>query len=50
MQTDKAEGLKLGKSAAAKNLLAMNVLTNEQIASAVGLPLKKVEELAARKA
>ena len=34
----------------AKNLLAMNVLTNEQIAQAVGLPLKKIEKLAAKKA
>ena len=31
----------------AKNLLAMNVLTHEQIAQAVGLPLEKIEELAA---
>ncbi len=37
-------------TATAKNLLAMDVLTNEQIAHAVGLPLKKVEELAAEKA
>ena len=47
----KAEGMKLGKSegatAAAKNLLAMKVLTNEQIALAVGLPLEKVAKLAA---
>ena len=37
-------------TAAAKNLLAMKILTNEQIAQAVGLPLKKIEELAAKKA
>lgn len=30
----------------ARNLLTMNVLTHEQIAQAVGLPLDKVEELA----
>ena len=48
-------GKKLGRSegeaaraiAAAKNLLAMKILTNEQIAQAVGLPLGKIEELAA---
>ena len=30
----------------ARNLLAMNVLTHEQIAQAVELPLDKIEELA----
>ena len=55
MKLGKEEGIKLGKSegettratAAAKNLLAMKVLTDEQIARAVGLPLEKVEKLAA---
>ena len=31
----------------ARNLLAMKVLTHEQIAQAVELPLEKIEELAA---
>jgi len=34
----------------ARNLLAMNILTNEQIAQAVGLPLEKVEELSKKSA
>ena len=54
MKLGKEEGIKLGKSegeaaraaADAKNLLAMKVLTDEQIARAVGLPLEKIEELA----
>ena len=44
-------GLKRGMDATkisnARNLLAMNVLTHEQIAQAVELPLEKIEELAA---
>lgn len=32
---------------AALNFLAMNVLTHEQIAKGVGIPLEKIEELAA---
>ena len=31
----------------ARNFLAMNVLTHEQIAKGVGLPLETIEELAA---
>lgn len=31
---------------AAKNFLAMNILTHEQIARGVGLPLEEVEKLA----
>ena len=31
----------------AKNFLAMNVLTHEQIAKGVGLPIEAIEELAA---
>lgn len=30
----------------AKNLLAMNILTQEQIAKGTGLPLEKIKELA----
>ncbi len=45
-----AEGISKGerknKLANARNLLAMKVLTNEQIAQAVSLPLETVEELA----
>ncbi len=44
-----AEGLLQGaaeaKSEAAKNLLNMNILSSEQIAQTVGLPLEKVLEL-----
>nr|MCR5763192.1 hypothetical protein [Treponema sp.] len=44
-------GLKRGMDATkisnARNLLAMNVLTHEQIAQAAELPLEKIEELAA---
>ena len=44
------EGRKEGMNAkaleSAKNLIAMNVLTHEQIAQAIGLPLEKIEELA----
>ncbi len=40
------EGRANEKLANARNLLAMKVLTNEQIAQAVGLPLETVEELA----
>ena len=49
------EGIRIGEKRgektkaieAARNLLAMNVLTHEQIAQAIGLPLEKIEELAA---
>ena len=52
------EGIAVGKEqgmnekavASARNLLAMNVLTHEQIAQAVELPLDKIEELAAEMA
>ena len=44
------EGILIGENAkaieSAKNFLAMNILTHEQIAKGVGLPLKKIEELA----
>ena len=44
------EGKELGRSEAklenARNLLTMNVLSHEQIAQAVGLPLETIEELA----
>ena len=40
------EGVVLNAIQNAKNLLAMNVLTHEQIAQAVELPLEKIEELA----
>ena len=45
-----ARGEKRGEERAklenARNLLLMNVLSHEQIAQAVGLPLKTIEELA----
>ena len=40
------EGMNAAKIANAKNLLAMKVLSHEQIAQAVELPLDKIEELA----
>ena len=50
----KKEGIAVGKEqgmnekavASAKNFLAMNALTHEQIAKGVGLPIEKIEELA----
>ena len=39
-------GMNEAKIANAKNFLAMNILTHEQIAKGVGLPLEKIEELA----
>ncbi len=42
-----AEGKEATKIENARNLLAMKVLTHEQIAKAVELPLEKIEELAA---
>ena len=49
------EGIKLGEQKgleikaieSARKLLAMKLLTHEQIAEAVGLPLEKIKELAA---
>ena len=41
------EGLEDGRIENAKNFLAMNVLTLEQIAKGTGLPLEKIKELAA---
>ena len=38
-------GEKRAKIENAQNLLAMNVLTHEQIAQAVGLPLENVQQL-----
>ena len=40
------EGIQENKLENARNLLAMNVLSHEQIAQAVGLSLEKVRELA----
>ncbi len=40
------EGMKEAKLGNARNLLVMNVLTHEQIAQAVGLPLETIEGLA----
>ena len=40
------EGMNTKALESAKNLIAMNVLTHEQIAQAIGLPLEKIEELA----
>ena len=41
-----ARGEERAKLENARNLLAMNVLSHEQIAQAVGLPLETIEELA----
>ena len=46
----KKEGMNEAKIANARNLLAMNLLTHEQIAKGVGLPLEKIDELAAEMA
>ena len=43
----KEKGLNEGKISSARNLLSMKVLTHEQIAKAVELPLEKIEKLAA---
>ena len=49
MRAARQEGLLQGateaKSEAAKNLLNMNILSSEQIAQTVGLPLENVLEL-----
>ena len=42
----KKEGMNEKAIASARNLLAMKVLSHEQIAQAVGLQLEKIEELA----
>ena len=44
------EGMNAKAITSARNLLAMKVLSNEQIAQAVELPLEKIEELAAEMA
>ena len=46
----KAQGMNAKAIASAKNLLAMKVLSHEQIAQAVELPIEKIEELAAEMA
>ena len=46
LRRSKEEGMNEAKIANARNLLAMNLLTHEQIAQAVELPLEKIEELA----
>ena len=57
LETGRAEGLTAGLAQGirqnavdnARNLLAMNLGTHEQIAQAVGLQLEKVKELAQEK-
>ena len=44
------EGMNTKALESAKNLIAMNVLTHEQIAQAIGLPFEKIEELAQKMA
>ncbi len=44
------QGINATKITNARNLLAMNVLTHEQIAKGVELPIEKIEELAAEMA
>ena len=41
-----ADGIRKNSIEATENLLKMNVLTYEQIAQAIGLPLEKVQEMA----
>ena len=47
LRRSKEEGMNENKIANARNLLAMKLGTHEQIAQAVGLPIEKIEELAA---
>ena len=42
------EGMETTKLENARKLLTMKLLTHEQIAEAIGLPLEKIEELAAK--
>ncbi len=46
----KKEGMNEAKIANARNFLAMNLGTHDQIAKGVGLPIEKIEELAAEMA
>lgn len=46
IQQGRKEGMTEKAVESAKNLLAMNVLSHEQIAQAVGLPLETVQQLA----
>ena len=46
-KSGRQEGLEAKAIESAKNLLAMKLGNHEQIAAAVGLPLEKIEELAA---
>ena len=46
LQEGRKEGIQENKLENAQNLLAMNVLSHEQIAQAIGLPLETVRELA----
>ncbi len=50
IQQGRKEGIAIGeeraKLEAARNMLAMNLLSHEQIAQAVELPLETIEELA----
>ena len=46
----KEQGMNEAKIANARNLLAMKVLSHEQIAQAVELPLEKIEDLSAEMA
>ncbi len=46
LRRSKEEGMNEKAVASARNFLAMNVLTHEQIAKGVGLPIEKIEELA----
>ena len=40
------QGIRQNAMENARNLLAMNLLSHEQIAQVVGLPLEKIEEMA----
>ena len=46
LKRGREEGISQNKIETARNLLAMNVLTHEQIAQAVGLSVEKIDELA----
>ena len=47
MNACKRKGREEAKIEAARKFLSMKILTNDQIAEGVGLPLEKIEELSA---
>lgn len=47
-KSGRKEGIEATKLENARKFLSMKILTHEQIAEGVGLPLEKIEELAAK--